>query len=104
MTLKEKIFNRIKWTIFFFLFVFSPPIIPGIHTYFVMALLTTAIIIVKHGKKYNSILHNSEMYKWILQMIFFGIYVYTVYSINLIILQEEVQASHYITLIKVVKI
>ena len=98
MTTKNKILLKIKWTIFFFLFLFAPPIIPGVHTYFMVAIVAIGMILFKYGRKYKNILHMSGLYQWIVKMMIFFVYVYAVYAINLIFLQEEVQTSHYITL------
>lgn len=91
--------SRIYWIIYFFLLLFAPPIVKGVHTFFIVAAFSLFFLMLQSKNKINYVLRECGLRKWIISIIGFFWYTFVVFGINYVVFQEGVQTGHYISLI-----
>lgn len=94
--IKRESLDRIIWTLYLFVVIFAPPIIPYPHL--VLTAISVLLLVTEYRPYYKGIAVASTAYTWLLGMIVVAVYALTIPTAISMFLSDIVQTSHYISL------
>ena len=94
--IKRESLDRIVWTLYLFVVIFAPPIIPYPHL--VLTAISVLLLMTEYRPYYKGIAIASTAYKWLLGMIVVAVYALTIPTAISMFLSDIVDTSHYISL------
>ena len=94
--IKRESLDRIIWTLYLFVVIFAPPIIPYPHL--VLTAISVLLLVTEYRPYYKGIAVASTAYTWLLGMIVVAVYALTIPTAISMFLSDIVDTSHYISL------
>ena len=94
--IKRESLDKFIWTLYLFVVIFAPPIIPYPHLF--LTAFSVLLLVTTYRPYYKQIAVSSTAYSWLLGMVLVAVYALTVPTLISMILNDFVQTSHYISL------
>jgi len=82
--------------LFLFILIFAPPFLPK--TNLILAIYSIGMIAIRYKNQVMRVLTQSEQWKWIVVWLFLFVYAILIFVVNLLLFNEMVQLSHYVSL------
>lgn len=94
--IRKKSIDKIMWSIFLFILIFNPPIVP--HANLFLAAISILVLLAKYRNSINNILKKSEINYWCFGAVILFMYVLIVPFTVSLMLNDIVNISHYVSL------
>lgn len=94
--IKRKSIDKIKWSIFLFILIFNPPVVP--HANLFLTIISMLILLAKYRNNINNVLKKSRINYWCFGAIILFMYVLIIPLTVSLMLNDFVNTSHYVSL------